>query len=256
VLNVTDDWGCLGIAGPLSRDILSPLVDDDLSDNAFPFLHCRRMTVAGVPARVVRISYTGELGWEMYAPSDRLGDIYDALVRSGQAGDFGAFALNSLRIEKGFRSWGSDMSADTDPFEAGLGGFVRLDKATEFVGRDAVRRIRAEGARRQLVMLTVDSDDVDAVGNESVWYGDRVVGHTTSGAFGATVNRSLALAYVPIELTSPGTEVSVELVSNRYRAVVEKEAPVKVEAVRVKERRQKDEVASATLKYDTAYYVH
>jgi len=253
VLNVTDDWGCLSLAGPWSRDILSPLVSDDLSDEAFPFLHSRCMSVAGVPTRAIRISYTGELGWELYAPTDGLGSIYDAIVESGRAGDFGAYALNSLRIEKGFRAWGSEMTVDSDPYEAGLGGFVRLDKATEFVGRKALRRIRAEGPRRRLVVLAVDADDADAVGNESVWYGDRVVGQTTSGAYGATVGRSLAFAYVPTELTEPGTEVSVELVGDRRPAVVEKGAPVKVEAVRAKKRRENDAVAAATLRYDTIY---
>lgn len=253
VLNVTDDWGCVGVAGPLSRDVLSPLVSEDLSDEAFPYLHCRCMSVAGVPTRAIRTSYTGELGWELYAPPDGLGTIYDAIVGSGQVGDFGTYALNSLRIEKGFRSWGSDMSVDTDPYEAGLDGFVRLRKAAEFVGREALRRIRAEGPRRRLVVLTVDVDDVDAVGNESIWYGERVVGHTTSGAYGATVGRSLALAYVPTELTQPGSEVYVELLGDRRRAVVEKEAPVKVDTVRETESRLKDEVANATLRYDTIY---
>ena len=254
VLNVTDDWGCLGVAGPCSRDILSTLVADDLSHEAFPFLHSRSMTVAGVPTRAIRVSCTGELGWELYAPPDGLGNIYDAIIASGLAGDFGAFSLNSLRIEKGFRAWGSDVTVDTDPYEAGLDGFVRPDKATEFVGRQALRRIRADGPRRRLVVLTVDTDDVDAVGNETVWYGDRVVGHTTSGAYGAAAGRSLAFAYLPTELTQSGTKVYVELVGDRRPAVVEKGPPVEVEAFRAKKRGQKDTTANATLQYDKIYY--
>jgi len=147
------------------------------------------------------------------------------------------------------------MSLDTDPFEAGLEGYVRLDKEMEFIGREALRRIRAEGPRRRLVMLTVDTDNVDAVGNESVWFGDRVIGHTTSGAYGATVGRSLALAYLPTELTQPGTEVRVELLGDRHRAVVETGPPVTVEALRAKERGQKDAAADTTLRYDTIYTV-
>jgi len=250
VSNISDDWGCLGLAGPRSREILSALVADDMSDEAFPFLHVRCVSVAGVPTRVIRISSTGELGWELYAPPDSLAKIYDAIVASGLVGDFGTYALNSLRVEKGFRAWGTDMTVDANPYEAGLDDFVRLDKATEFIGREALRSIKADGLRRRLVMLTVDADDADAVGNEAVWYGDRVVGHTTSGAYGATVSRSLALAYVPTELSQPGTEVHVELVGDRRPAVVEKVAPVKVEAVRVSERPEKDAVAEATLRYD------
>jgi len=213
------------------------------------------MCVAGVPTRAIRTSGTGELGWELYARPDGLRNIYDAIMASGRVGDFGTYALNSLRLEKGLRAWGSDVTVDTDPYEAGLEDYVRLDKETEFVGREALRRIRAEGPRRRLVLLTVDTNDVDAIGNESVWYGDRVVGHTTSGAYGATVGRSLALAYLPTELTASGTEVHVELLGDRHRAVVEKGPPVTVEALRAKERGQKDAVADATLRYDTIYTV-
>ena len=252
VLNVTDDWGCLGLAGPLSRQILSSLVNDDISCQVFPHLHCRRMNVAGVPTRAIRTSYTGELGWELYAPPDGLVRIYDAVMAPGLAGDFGTYALNALRIEKGYRSWGSEMSVDTDPYEAGLGELVRLDKATEFVGQTALRRIVADGPRRRLVVLSVDVDDVDAVGYESVWYGERVVGHTTSGAYCPSVKRSLAFAYVPTELTSPGTEVHVELMGERRSAVVEKGAPVRTDVDRTKELN--DRVAADTLRYDTIYY--
>jgi len=255
VLNVTDDWGCLGLAGPLSRQILSTLVSDDIADDAFPFLHSRCMSVAGIPTRAIRISSTGELGWELYAPPDGLGNIYDSIMKCGRVGDFGAYALNSLRIEKGFRAWGSDVTVDANPYEAGLEDFVKLDKATEFVGREALRQIRVKGLRRRSVVVSVDSDDTDAVGNESVWYGDQVVGHTTSAAYGATVGRSLAFAYIPTELTEPGTEVHVDLLGDRRRAVVQKGAPVRVEVDRVKERRQKDAVADATLRYDTVYNV-
>ena len=255
VLNVTDDWGCLGLVGPLSRQILSSLVDDDdVSSEAFPHLHCRRMTVAGVPSLAVRTSYTGELGWELYAAPDDLGRIYDAVMASGLAADFGAYALNALRVEKGVGAWGSEMSVDTDPYEAGLGRFVRLDKPTEFVGRAALRRIAADGPRRRLVVLAVDVDDADAAGHESVWYGDRVVGRTTSGAYGPNVRRSLALAYVPTELASPGTEVHVELLGERRSAVVQSGAPVKTEVERAKEGQLNDEIAAATLRYDTIYY--
>ena len=254
VSNVTDDWGCLGLAGPLSRRVLSSLVDDDLScsDAAFPHLHCRRMSVAGVAVRAVRTSYTGELGWELYVPPDGLVRVYDALTASGDVADFGAYALDALRIEKGLRAWGREMSVDTDAYEAGLGDVVRLDK--EFVGREALTRLAAEGARRRLVLLAVDADDVDAAGYESVWYGERVVGHTTSGAYGATAERSLAFAFVPPELAPPGTEMHVELLGERRAAVVLDRAPVKTDVERVHERQLMDEVAAATLRYDTIYH--
>jgi len=147
------------------------------------------------------------------------------------------------------------MSVDTDPYEAGLGRYLRPDKAAKFVGREAVRRLAADGRRRALVLLSVDAaDDADPAGYESVWYGERVVGHTTSGAYGPTVRRSLAFGYLPGELAAAGTEVRVEVLGERRRAVVLDGAPVKTEAQRERERRLSDAEAAATIRYDTIYH--
>jgi len=248
IANETDTLGCLGLAGPSSRQVLGPLIDDlgsdDLSDYHWPFLHARRVTIAGIPTTAVRISYTGELGWELYARLDHLPALYDALVGLPKPTvtpviDFGTYALNALRLEKGFRAWGSEMNVDVNPFEAGLDAFIRIDKG-DFIGREAARRARADGQRRRLVTLSIaDSGPdqpraVDPNGNEAVWYGCRVVGNTTSGAYCPTVGRSLAFAYLPSELTAPGTEVRVELLGEQRRAVVEKGSLVKVDSVRTR----------------------
>jgi dimethylglycine dehydrogenase len=259
ISNETDLWGCLGLAGPASRDVLGPLIGNSTSgageqlllNDRWPFLHARRVTVAGVDAYAVRISYTGELGWELYAHRDDLPTIYDALVayRASVAPvvDFGTYAMNALRMEKGFRAWGSEMNVDVDPFEAGLDPFIRLDKPADFIGRDAARRLRANGQRRRLAMLYLaDSgaeieDFADPNGNETVWFGDRVVGNTTSGAYGPTVGRSLAFAYLPTELTLPGTEVHIELIGQRRLAVVEPGPSVMVESARTKAARRRQQ---------------
>jgi dimethylglycine dehydrogenase len=257
ISNETDLWGCLGLAGPASRDLLGPLIgvsgsgagEQLLLDDRWPFLHARRITVAGVDTLAVRISYTGELGWELYARRDDLPAIYDALIASrasvAPAIDFGTYALNALRIEKGFRAWGSEMNVDVDPFEAGLDPFIRLDKPADFTGRAAARALRANGQRRRLAMLYLANsgaeieDFADANGNEAVWFGDRIVGNTTSGAYGPTVGRSLLFAYLPTELTVPGTEVHVELIGQRQLAVVEPGPSVMVESSRTKAARRR-----------------
>jgi dimethylglycine dehydrogenase len=245
ISNVTDDWACLGLAGPHSRDALSRLVPPgtDLSDDTFPFLSARMLTVAGRLTRAVRISYTGELGWELYSEPPHLPTVYDALTSqttttatggtSPTVGDFGTYALNMLRLEKGFRAWGSEMNIDTDPYEAGLGSFIKLNKSAEFIGKKALIRLKADGYKRRLVLLSVDtSDGVDPNGNESIWFGDRVVGNTTSGAYSVALGQGLAFGYLPTELVDPGTEVKVELLGQHRSATVLKGPPVKVESVR------------------------
>jgi len=235
ITNTTEDWAGLGLAGPRSRDILSKLTDTDLSNESFPFLHHRHMTVAGIPVRCLRISYTGELGWEMYIPRKQVKTVYDALLEAGEefgVGDFGTYALNSMRLEKGFRMWGNEMTTDNNPLEAGLGFFVKMKKEANFIGKEGLQKIKDAGLKRHLVFLFVDADDVDAEGNETIWHEDKVVGMTTSGSYGYTVNKSIAMAYVPPELKAPGTQLEVELLGKRCLATVQKGAPVMIESMR------------------------
>ncbi|CAN8005617.1 unnamed protein product, partial [Ixodes hexagonus] len=235
--NVTDQIAALGIAGPHSANVLSKLTDVSLDDEQFPFLHVREMSVAGTPVTALRISYTGELGWELYHERTKTSELYEALLKAGQAysiGDFGTYALNSLRIEKGFRLWGADMTVDSNPFEAGLGPFIRMKKPADFVGKEALQKSLREGLGRKLVHLSVDAPEVDPEGNESVWCSGKVVGYTTSGSYGCQVKQSLAMAYLPVFLTTPGTEVEVELLGRLCGAHVLPGAPVQVQVLRRK----------------------
>jgi len=160
-------------------------------------------------------------------------------------GDFGTIALNSLRLEKGFRGWGAEMSIDQNPYEAGLGFFVKTKKMADFVGKDALIALKEAGSPRTLVFLYVDVDDVDPEGNESIWHDGKVVGMTTSGSYGNTVKQSMAFAYVPNALAAPGTQVQVELLGKKHVATVQTGAPIMIESARVAAAEKEAQKATA-----------
>lgn len=195
------------IAGPRARDLLATLCADDVSNAALPFLSFRNTEVATVPAYIGRISFTGELGYEIWVPADCQRTLYRALVEAGgEFGlrHFGAHALHSLRLEKSFGNWAREYRPIYSPSEAGLDRFVDLAKG-DFIGRAAAQRERDAGPKRRLVTLGVDAADADAIGDEPVWHDDRVVGWVTSGGYGHCVGKSIALAYVPAALAQIGT---------------------------------------------------
>ncbi|XP_067144405.1 dimethylglycine dehydrogenase, mitochondrial-like isoform X2 [Centruroides vittatus] len=240
--NVTDEMACLGIAGPLSREVLLKLTNNPVTNKEFPFLHIRNIDVAGVPVRAMRISYTGELGWELYHKKEDTSKLYSALLEAGKQhgiGNFGTYALNSLRLEKGFRMWGAEMNMDCNPYEAGLDFFIKPHKSSDFVGKRALHKIMSDGLTRKLALLKVDTEDVDPEGNESVWFCGKIIGNTTSGAFGYQINHGIAFAYLPIYLNMPGAEVQVELLGKLNNAVVLSGPPVQIEALRNKKQKKK-----------------
>ncbi|XP_019615796.1 PREDICTED: dimethylglycine dehydrogenase, mitochondrial-like, partial [Branchiostoma belcheri] len=174
----------------------------------------------------------GELGWELYHAREDTARLYEALMSAGQEfglGDFGTYAMGSLRLEKGFRGWGAEMTVDNNPLEAGLGSFIKMSKPADFIGKAALQQLQQEGLTRKLVCLTVEveEDGPDAEGNETIWHQGEVVGFTTSGAYGYRVQESLAYAYVPLHLAQPGTVVQVELLGSRRPARVQQEPLVK-----------------------------
>nr|XP_042906993.1 dimethylglycine dehydrogenase, mitochondrial isoform X2 [Parasteatoda tepidariorum] len=230
--NVTDEVACLSVAGPLSRQVLQKLTSVNMED--FPFLATREMQIGGIRVTAIRISYTGELGWELYHNSEDTAQLYESLLESGEEfgiGDFGTYALNSLRLEKGFRMWGAEMNMDTNPFEAGLHSFIDMKKK-DFIGKASLENILRNGLEKKLVYLKVDTADIDPEGNESVHCSNKIVGNTTSGSFGYTVDHSLAFAYLPPFLAVPGTEVEVELLGQLHPAKVLKNPPVQIESLR------------------------
>ncbi|EHB00103.1 Dimethylglycine dehydrogenase, mitochondrial, partial [Heterocephalus glaber] len=235
IRNITDELGVLGVAGPHSRRVLQKLTSEDLSESAFKFLQSKSFKVSGIPVTAIRISYTGELGWELYHRPEDSAPLYEAIMNSGQQegiDNFGTYALNALRLEKAFRAWGAEMNCDTNPLEAGLEYFVKLNKPADFIGKQALKQIKAEGLTRRLVCLTLATDDVDPEGNESIWFHGKVVGNTTSGSYSYSIQKSLAFAYVPIELSEVGQQVEVELLGKNYPATVIQEPLVLTEPTR------------------------
>src|SRR5215467_2845930 len=190
------------IAGPGSRELLGRLVATEVSNEAFPFLSFRTMDLGPVPAMVGRVTFTGDLGYEVWVSADYQHALYDLLVAAGHdlgLRHFGARALNSLRLEKSFGTWAREFRPIYGPFEAGLGRFVDFHKS-DFIGRDAALKEKEVGPKRRLVSFVVDAGEVDCVGDEPVWHDGKVVGWITSGAFCHHVGKSLALGYVPAEL--------------------------------------------------------
>ncbi|XP_068608596.1 dimethylglycine dehydrogenase, mitochondrial [Brachionichthys hirsutus] len=237
ISNVTEEMGVLGIAGPKSRQVLQKLTDEDLSDAGFKFLRCKTIKLAGIPVRAIRISYTGELGWELYMDQSNMAAVYRAMMEAGKdegIDNFGTYAMSSLRLEKGFRGWGQEMNSDTNPLEAGLDYFIKLNKPADFIGKAALQEIKAKWLKRKLSYITVDTDDVDPEGNETVWHNGKVIGNTTSGAYSYTSQQSLAFAYLPPELRSVGQKVEVELLGKTYPATVIQEPLVLTEPTRTR----------------------
>ncbi|MEE8544537.1 MAG: FAD-dependent oxidoreductase [Alphaproteobacteria bacterium] len=223
--DVTDRWGVLVVAGPRSRELLAKLGDADLGNGAFPWLTAREIEVAGVPSRALRVSYVGELGWELHHPMARMAELYDALMAAGEelgVADFGAYATNSLRMEKAYKAWGAELTTEITPVEADIERFVKLDK--DFIGRDAVLKRRETGIETRLVYLAIEADDADALGNEPVYGGERMIGLTTSGAYGHSVGQSLAFAYVEPSYAAPGSRFEVQILGSRRAARVLSEA--------------------------------
>jgi dimethylglycine dehydrogenase len=177
--------------------------------------------------RALRITFVGELGWELHHPVEHQIGLYEALKDAGEdvgLVDFGLRAMDSLRLEKAYRAWGVDINSEVTPLEAGLGAFVAFDKG-DFVGRDALLRQHRDGVRKRLATLEVDALDADCWGNEPVWADERVVGITTSGGYGHWLGRSLAIAYLDAPLAAPGTTLAVEILGDRRIARVLSEPP-------------------------------
>jgi dimethylglycine dehydrogenase len=220
--NVTSRNGVLTLAGPRSRELLQRISGADFSDEDFPFFRAREVTLGSVPVRALRLSYVGELGWELHHALDDQAVLYELIVEAGRdlgLIDFGYRALDAMRLEKGYRLWGADMSADWTPLEAGLDRFVKFDKG-EFIGRDALLAQRERGIEWQLACLTVEDADAIPYAGEPVLDRHEVVGYVTSGGYGPTIGASIAFAYLPTALALPGTRLAIELLGAPVGATV------------------------------------
>ena len=222
IVNVTDDRGVLVLAGPKSRDVLGAICDAELSNESFRWLTGQEITVAGKKVRALRVNYVGELGWELHPEMHDLPVIYDAIWNAGQAhgiADFGLYAVNSLRIEKGYRGWGAELTNEVTMIDADMQRFIKFEK-DDFTGKAATLAQKEEDRSLQLVYFEVDANDSDVRGNEPIFSGDDVIGLTTSGGYGHFTGKSLGFGYVPPALSAPGTVLQVGLLDERCSARV------------------------------------
>lgn len=199
VLDVTGAWGVLGVMGPRSRELLSRLTEADLTSKAFPFGTAQSISLGMATVRAVRLTYVGELGWELHVPVEQMVPAYRALLSAGAdlgVTPAGHYAINSLRLEKGYRAFGAELSPDETPLEAGLGFVVAWDKAGGFLGREALLRQRAQGIRKRLALFALEDPEPVLWGSEPILRNGVTVGYTTSGSYGHTVGAAVAMGYV------------------------------------------------------------
>ena len=218
----TGDMSTLIVTGPTSRDLMAGICAADLS---LPWLSFQETEIGGAQATLLRVSFAGELGWEIHAANNDMPKIYEAVLAAG-AKPFGMWALNSLRLEKGYRAWKGDISTDYSLFEGGLDRFVKLDKPQDFPGKAALLSEKQQGSKKRFVTLIVDAGEADAPYMSTLWHDGQIVGETTSGGWGYRVHASIALGMLRSDLAVSGTELEVEIYGQRCRAVVQPDQPL------------------------------
>jgi dimethylglycine dehydrogenase len=226
----------LSIAGPNARALLQRLTDDDVSNEAFKFMDYREMEVATVKAQVNRVTYTGDLGYEIWVAPEYQRRLYESIQAAGTdlgLKNFGMRALLCLRLEKNFGTWYREFRPIYGPFEAGLDRFIKLDKP-DFIGKAAALKEKQDGPKRQRVFMVVDALDADVMGDEPIWVDGKVAGWVTSGGFGHFVNQSLAQGYLPTELVKPGVQLEIEILGERRPARLQMDPPFDPEAKRMR----------------------
>jgi 4-methylaminobutanoate oxidase (formaldehyde-forming) len=237
VRDVTEEWACIAVWGPRAREVLQGLTRNDASNEAFPYMSAQSIQVDGITVWAQRVSYAGELGWELYVAPAQAAQLWDVLLAAGQRvgiQPIGYKALESLRLEKGYRYWSADITPAENPYEAGLGFAVKLNKGDGstgspqgstgspqgFMGREALLKIKEQGIRRRLCTLTIETMPGLIYGGEAVYANGAVVGRIRSGGYGYTVGKNIGLAYLPIELAKVETALEVEIFGERAPAVV------------------------------------
>jgi dimethylglycine dehydrogenase len=224
--DVTTGFATQILSGPKSRDILAEVSNGDLSQG---WLTHQSAQIGDTWVQLVRVSFAGELGWEIHTKADDTAKVFDVVMEAGAKHGlkpFGMYALNSLRIEKGYRAWKGDLSTDYSMLQGGLGRFVKLDKPQDFPGKAAIQNEKQQGVTKSFVTLMIEAQSADAPYMSCIWHKGEIVGETTSGAWGYRVNASIALGMIRPDLTVPGTEVEVEIYGEKCKAVVQEDQPL------------------------------
>ena len=223
IIDLTSTYAGLGLWGPNSRKILEPITDESLTNEDFPFYTARTITINHVPVTALRISYIGELGWELYCPTEFGEHLYETICHEGEKQSMiqaGNGVYDSMRMEKGFRSLGSDLNADYNPYEAGLGWTVNYDKAADFIGKKSLSAIKESGTKKKLSTLVLKNNDVFILGKEPIFHGNKKIGYVTSTNTGYSVGKHILFSYLPIEFSKIGTELEVEYFEQRHKVEV------------------------------------
>ena len=235
IRDITGGTCCIGLWGPRARDVVQALSSDDFSNENFKYFRAKRVRIVGIPVTALRLSYVGELGWELYTTADYGLRLWDVLWAEGRKYDViaaGGAAFNSLRLEKGYRSWGTDMTTEHNPYEAGLGFAVSAQK-TDFVGQEALQGVSDSTIGRRLACVVIDDGCSVVLGREPVFLDGQPVGYVTSAAFGHTVAAPIAYAWLPASAT-PGTQVEIQYFDRRIAATVAAEPLVDPEMKRIR----------------------
>jgi glycine cleavage system aminomethyltransferase T/glycine/D-amino acid oxidase-like deaminating enzyme len=235
VRDITGGTCCIGLWGPRARDVVQALSSDDFSNENFKYFRAKRARIAGIPVTALRLSYVGELGWELYSSADYGLRLWDVLWAEGRKYDViaaGGAAFNSLRLEKGYRAWGTDMTTEHNPYEAGLGFAVSAQK-TDFVGHKALQGVSDSTIGRRLACVVIDDGRSVVLGREPVFLDGQPVGYVTSAAFGHTVAAPIAYAWLPASAT-PGTQVEIQYFDRRIAATVAAEPLVDPQMTRIR----------------------
>ena len=218
--------GTLVLAGPKSRDVLAAVTDTDLSNEAFPWLTAQRIEIGMASVLAMRVNYVGELGWELHIPAEHMIPIYDALWQAGEPHgirDFGMYAMESLRLDKCYRGWKSDLGTEYSPLMSSLDRFIDVNKPT-FIGKDALLAERASGPKERFVPLTLDEPGIaDAPFCAPIRSNGEIVGLATSGGWSYTLEKSIALGYVRTDLAQPGVKLDIDILGQRCSATIGQE---------------------------------
>ncbi|HEX8990065.1 MAG TPA: glycine cleavage T C-terminal barrel domain-containing protein, partial [Anaerolineales bacterium] len=223
IRDITMEWACLALWGPKARAVLEKITRDDVSNSAFPYLHAGIIDMNGAKVWAQRVSYVGELGWELYVPPQRAELVWDAILGAGK--EFGIEVggykvLDSLRLEKGYRYYTADVTPLETPYEGGLGFCVSLDKQ-DFVGKDALVKAKQAGLQRKLCTLVLDDDTFTQIyGGEAVYCDGKVIGRVRSGGFGYSLQKNILYAYLPMDLAKAGESLEIDLIEGRRSAKV------------------------------------
>ncbi len=224
--NVTDKIGSVLLTGPAARSILQAMTEEDLSNASFPWLSAKEVKIDSAVIRIMRVSYAGELGYELHMPAYQLLSIYDSICRVGEEyglRDFGGYAFNSMRMEKMYRAYGNEFTEEISGVEAGMQRFI--DTSRNFIGCESIKKRQDEGCKIQLAYLVFDDDlPGECFGNEALFQGDKLVGLTTGGAYGHRVGKSLAFAYIYPDRLTDEAEFTVETSIGKRRAHIENDA--------------------------------